>query len=88
MIPEGAWITLAVLELIFSLCLVLPAFYKPAGILAPIAASCIGVVMLIYCVWEIARFLNQSHSGCAWTYGLREGTGTPLFFSALRSASL
>ena len=48
-IPHGAWLGLSVLEVLFSLALILPAFYKPLGILAPVAASCIAAVMLLFC---------------------------------------
>ena len=48
-IPHGAWLGLSVAELFFSLCLVIPAFYKPLAVLAPIAAAGIAVEMLFYC---------------------------------------
>jgi hypothetical protein len=47
-IPHGAWLAISVIELLFSLGLVLPAFGKPMAILSPIAASGIGAVMLLY----------------------------------------
>lgn len=47
-IPHGAWLALGVFELLCSLGLVLPAVYKPVGILAPIAAACIVVEMLLF----------------------------------------
>lgn len=47
-IPHGAWLAMGVLELLLSLCLILPAFYKPLAILAPVAAICIAVEMLIF----------------------------------------
>lgn len=48
-IPHGAWLGMGVLELLFSLCLVLPAFYKPLAFLVPVAAICIAVEMLFFC---------------------------------------
>lgn len=48
-IPHGAWLALSGFELLFSLALILPAFHKPLGILAPIAAVCIAAVMLVFC---------------------------------------
>lgn len=48
-IPQGAWMGLAVLELIFSLCLILPALNKSWGILTPIGAAFIAAEMLLFC---------------------------------------
>lgn len=48
-IPHGAWLALSVFEFLFALCLILPAFYKPLAILAPIAAACIAAEMLLFC---------------------------------------
>ena len=48
-IPHGVWLSLGVLELLFSVALIIPVIYKRLGILAPVAATCIGAVMLIYC---------------------------------------
>ncbi len=48
-IPQGAWLTLAGVELLCALCLILPAFYKPVVMLVPIAAICIAVIMLSFC---------------------------------------
>lgn len=48
-IPHGAWLGLGVFELFLSLALIMPAFYKPAAMLAPVAAVCIAVIMLLYC---------------------------------------
>lgn len=47
-IPHGVWLGMAALELLLSLCLIVPAFYKPLAILVPIAAICIAVEMLIF----------------------------------------
>ena len=49
-IPHGVWLTMGVFDLLISLCLILPAFYKPLAILVPIAAVCIVVEMLLLCV--------------------------------------
>lgn len=53
-IPTGAWQALAGLELICALCLILPAFYKPLTLLVPIAAICIAIEMLLFCVLHVA----------------------------------
>jgi len=47
-IPHGAWLALSGFELLFSLALILPAVHKPLGILAPIAAVCIAVEMVLF----------------------------------------
>ena len=48
-IPHGVWLAMAVLELLISLALILPAFNKSLGRLAPIAAACVAAEMLIFC---------------------------------------
>lgn len=48
-IPHGLWLAMSVIELLFSLGLVLPAFKKSLAILAPVAATCIAVEMLFLC---------------------------------------
>jgi hypothetical protein len=53
LIPNGAWQGLGVLELFLGLALVLPALYRPAAVLAPLAALCIASVMLVYCVLHL-----------------------------------
>lgn len=49
-IPHGLWLTMGVFELFISVALILPAFYKPLAILAPVAAACIVAEMLLFCV--------------------------------------
>ena len=49
-IPSGAWMTLALVELLCALGLILPAFYKPLNILVPGSAICIAVIMLTFCL--------------------------------------
>ena len=48
-IPHGAWMAMSVFELLCSLALILPAFGKPMGILASVAAACIAAEMLLFC---------------------------------------
>lgn len=48
-IPSSVWLALAGVELLFALCLILPALYKPAAVLVPIAAIGIAVIMLSFC---------------------------------------
>jgi hypothetical protein len=48
-IPHGVWLAMSVLELLGSLCLIVPGFHKPLAILAPIAAACIAAEMLLFC---------------------------------------
>lgn len=49
-IPHEAWLAMSALELLCSLGLILPAFNKQFAMLAPVAALCIGLEMLIFCV--------------------------------------
>jgi hypothetical protein len=39
---------MGVLELLCSLCLILPAFHKPLAILAPVATACIAAEMPLF----------------------------------------
>jgi DoxX-like protein len=52
-IPHELWLAMSVFDLLCSVGLILPALYKPAAVLAPIAAICIGVEMLLFCVVHI-----------------------------------
>lgn len=47
-IPQAAWLGLSVVELLCSLCLILPAFNKSLAILAPVAATIIAAEMLMF----------------------------------------
>jgi hypothetical protein len=48
-IPSGAWKAMMVLELLCSLALILPAFYKPLANLVPLAGLFIVIEMLLFC---------------------------------------
>lgn len=48
-IPHSVWLAMSVVELFCSLGLILPAFNKSAGILAPVAAACVAAEMLLFC---------------------------------------
>lgn len=48
-IPDAMWKGMGVMDLILAACLIIPAFYKPAGICPPVAAICIILEMLLYC---------------------------------------
>ncbi|HVW68481.1 MAG TPA: DoxX family protein [Steroidobacteraceae bacterium] len=48
-IPHAAWLAMSVVELLCSLSLILPAFNKRLGPLAPAAAVCIAAEMLLFC---------------------------------------
>lgn len=52
-IPHRVWLAMSVFELICSLGLILPAFSTPLAILAPIAAACIALEMLLFCALHI-----------------------------------
>jgi hypothetical protein len=47
-IPHGLWLTLGVAELVLAAGLVVPALFKGSGLLAPVAAVCIAVEMLLF----------------------------------------
>jgi uncharacterized membrane protein YphA (DoxX/SURF4 family) len=53
-IPPNAWLMLAIVELLLALCLILPAVYKPASLLAPLAAIGIALIMLAFCAIELS----------------------------------
>lgn len=46
-IPNSLWLTMSGVELLCSLALILPAFYKPMAMLIPVAAVCIALEMLL-----------------------------------------
>ena len=54
-IPHGAWLSLAVIELVCCLALVVPGFYRPLAMLVPIAAACIAAEMLLFCGVHLIR---------------------------------
>jgi hypothetical protein len=53
-IPNGAWLAMGVIELLCAVGLVLPAFGKFPGLLAPIAAILITAEMLLFCVLHVS----------------------------------
>ena len=53
-ISHGMWINLGSAEIFLSLCLILPAFYKPIAFLVPVAALCISAEMLLFVVVHLA----------------------------------
>lgn len=52
-IPHIAWLGIGVIELLCSLALLIPLFYRPMGVLAPYSAIFIATVMLVYCVLHL-----------------------------------
>lgn len=52
-IPPAAWTAMSVVELLCCVGLVLPAFYRPAAMLAPIAAIVIAAEMLMMCALHL-----------------------------------
>lgn len=53
-LPNGAWLAMAVIELLCALGLVLPALNKSLGPLAPLAAIVIAAEMLLFCVLHVS----------------------------------
>ncbi|MGD9548113.1 MAG: DoxX family protein [Candidatus Krumholzibacteriia bacterium] len=47
-IPHGAWLAMAAVEIACALGLVAPLLYRPAAVLAPVAALVIALEMLIF----------------------------------------
>ena len=52
-ISPAVWLTMSVIELLCSLDLILPAFSKRPGVLAPAAAIYIAAEMLLFCGLDI-----------------------------------
>jgi hypothetical protein len=52
-IPHGVWLSMSFIELLCALGLVLPAFNKSLGFLAPVAAVLIAAEMLLFCVLHL-----------------------------------
>lgn len=67
-IPPGAWLTLGGVEILCSLFLVLPALYKPAVMLVPLAAICIAIEMLIFCGIHIYSGDKNYNSIIYWLF--------------------
>ena len=65
-IPPTAWLVLAVVELLFALCLLLPAVYRPASTLAPLAATGITSIMLAFCAIELSSGNAKMSSIIYW----------------------
>src|SRR5690242_17118656 len=59
-IPRGGWLALSVIELLWSLCLILPVVAS-LSILAPAAAACIAGEMLFFCGVHIYRGFGKVH---------------------------
>ncbi|GMV90619.1 MAG: hypothetical protein AMXMBFR82_03970 [Candidatus Hydrogenedentota bacterium] len=47
-IPQGVWLSMSAVELLCAAALIVPAFYKPLAMLAPIAALAIAAEMLLF----------------------------------------
>jgi hypothetical protein len=52
-IPNGAWLAMSVIELLCAVGLILPAFNKSSGFLAPVAAVLIAAEMLLFSILHI-----------------------------------
>jgi hypothetical protein len=47
-IPPGVWLSMAVLEMLCGVCLILPVFNRRLASLSPVAAAAIGAEMLLF----------------------------------------
>jgi hypothetical protein len=52
-IPHEVWLAMSIIELLCSVGLILPAFYKRLAILVPVAAIYITAEMVLFCVLNI-----------------------------------
>lgn len=68
-IPNGAWVALGGLELLFAAGLVLPTLSPSLAILAPIAAICIAAEMLLFSGVHLASGAS-SHSQLMYWSGV------------------
>ena len=53
-LPHAVWLALIAVELLFAVALVLPAFQRRLGKLAPIAAAGVAAEMLLFCAVHLA----------------------------------
>lgn len=53
-IPHGVWLAMSIVELLCSLGLILPAFYRPLTFVVPLAAIFIAAEMLLLCGVHLA----------------------------------
>lgn len=65
-IPHGVWLSMSVVEILCSVCLILPVFYKPAARMAQIAALCIAAEMLVFCILHLSSGLNGNGQLIYW----------------------
>ena len=65
-IPHGLWLGLSVLELLCAIALILPAINKRLAILAPIAAACIALEMLLFSGVDRASGVGSIGSVIYW----------------------
>ena len=65
-IPHEIWLALAVIELLCSVGLILPAFKRSLAVLAPVAALCIAAEMLFYCGVHIFSGVNDNNPMIYW----------------------
>lgn len=49
-IPHAVWISFSGIEIVLSVCLILPLFNRSLGIFANVAVICIAAEMLFYCI--------------------------------------
>lgn len=65
-IPLGAWLAMSVLELICSAALIIPFFFAPLAVAAPIAALVIAAEMLLFCALHISSGAKGSGPLIYW----------------------
>lgn len=65
-IPHGAWLGMSAIELLCALGLIAPAFCKPLGIAAPVAALVVAAEMLLLSCLEILSAKPNSGHVVYW----------------------
>ena len=65
-IPHPVWLAMIVFEMLCSIALIIPVLRNPVAILAPIAAACIAVEMLLFTGLSISSGRGNSSEIAYW----------------------
>ena len=65
-IPHALWLLMGVMELMASLALIIPAFRKRFGMMAPLAASFIVAEMIFFCIVHLYAGDGQNFQFIYW----------------------
>ena len=64
--PHALWVGLSPFEVLCSVCLLLPAFYKPYAVLVPVAALCIAAEMVLFAGVYFSSGISQGGQLAYW----------------------